>query len=221
MGYIEFVGLPGSGKSSVVDGIRAQLPARDFAFPIQGVQERERFQRSVLRAFGAMAGIFDDSVRHLCNSLLQGRLPRNLSELKGCLNFLWLARAVSQTKGSTKKVILTEGLLQAWWGLRVRQLLNDSTIDTVLHFMEQHSCRVIYLDCDVSVLRHRLDARSQNSYLDKVASSDGAVTEAATVCGYITTRLQESNMPVYVVDSGGSSLSVTVDQCLQIVRNGR
>ena len=210
-GYVEFVGMPSSGKTSVVSGLLGVLPEAKYSFPIQQVQSAPWLRRSLQRVVGAGAGMYNQRVRNLFKSL-SPTYPATISELKAWINFLWLARSVQQSASTRRTPILTEGVFQAWWGLRVRGIVNDSSLSKVIDFADFNGCSIIWLFCDAKYIKQRISNRVHSSYSDNNKSDGEVLKESMQVIKFILERVERQGINVTRIDTGEQSLSASIQK---------
>lgn len=215
--YIEFFGIPSSGKTSVVDGLEKVLSIEKYCFPVQQVQTASWLMRSLQRVVKAGLGVLHSRrVRNLFTSLSSSG-PSTVGEFKACVNFLWLAYSVEQSANKEKMSILTEGIFQAWWGLRVRGIVSNSSLAKVINFARSHGCRIVWLSCDLSTVRNRVSNRFQRSYVDNNKNSEEEIERSVQLVEFIIRKAIQEEIEVVKIDTGSQSLKKTVQKISNLV----
>ena len=166
MRLIEFAGLPGSGKTTIVNRL-----ASDLLFERETVYTRNKMMaddksamarhavraRYVLRGLMTRPGLFLGALR----LIRQDGQASLLSLAKVCWNFwcvlgwyLWLGR-----HAQSGVVLVDQGIIQAIWSVRFAAKRNEADWREFIASLPFEIDTVVVLWCDLAVVQERLSGR--------------------------------------------------------------
>lgn len=166
---VEFVGIPGAGKSTLASELARLL--RADSVPIRTpISEVNAIDSRPLRILRKSAEIGRYTLRHPYGTIGWLRTVRRLSDgsihdvAKVGFNWLFVAGCLTQRRSDRGVTIADQGLLQAYWST----ILGSSTpsVDDVHSIIETAfpdvPLLVVLVEVDTTVARQRLAARSDN-----------------------------------------------------------
>jgi hypothetical protein len=206
---IEFLGLPGSGKSTL-----SRLLAEHFVTCGQQVGEptytlaHELSHPARLRAKLRLVGSFIARHPHLAASdLLAIRRTRQASPSEAqklAFNWLYIASLCTDRPASSTVTILDQGIAQAVWSVALSARRKTwLKLLTRIRWCEAAAPHlVVRVHADPAILAPRLDARCQRaSRMDHLGGDLAALRRADAICDVITARVRATGIEVLDVVS--------------------
>ena len=164
---VEFIGLPGSGKSTIAHALAELLSARGFVVS-EPTWRNDHASRPAVRALRKASLAAAASVRgprragDLLRSLVQSRQPTRRELLQLAINALYLAETATQCARSEGIHVFDQGVLQQLWSVLYRA--GDSN-DAERYYAGQLAGRaaatwVVMIDTPLGAVQRRLLART-------------------------------------------------------------
>ena len=165
---IEFVGLPGAGKSTLAARVIDQLNAHNFSVrsPVAAINDRAAPVRILSKlSHVGMTGIFSPKVTF--NSLRAtgfGRLGSSSDARSTLFNWLFVHALVARRRRTERLVILDQGLFQAYWSACLSEpaALRATIRDEVVQIYRDRPLLIVDVQASPEILADRLSDREPN-----------------------------------------------------------
>ena len=167
---VEFIGLPGSGKSTIAHALADLL--RDRGEPVSeptwhNDHASRRPMRALRKASLALSASMRDRARarELVDWVRNSRQPTTRETVKLVVNALYLAEATERCARAQGVHIFDQGLLQELWSVLYRARQNENLERRCADQMVMCGARlnVVIVDAPLGVLQRRLEARTQGA----------------------------------------------------------
>lgn len=227
MRVVEFVGLPGSGKTTLARTIAATLRASgvDVLEPVARVNELGRARRGVTKfAYCAREGLrAPAATAALARLVAESRQP-NLALAAKNLTNLVLQRALAIPARPADVVIHDQGVFQSLWSLNL-QARNPPLLDAALYARVAGGARrrlVVFLDADVARVLERLSMRSDVGRFARTTDASPDLSSLSVELLEQLFRFAESlsahhELAVARIDNRSSGLDAAVGAVLRVV----
>lgn len=183
MSIVEFVGLPGSGKSRIAGLAAAELRRRGLAVdePVARIHQRSRITRSLLKTRLALDEALRSPAitRELSLALVRSGQPAS-SLPSNVLNVLF-QRALSRRARPPGLHLFDQGTLQAIWSLALeaeRPLFEPWLYEALC--LDHGARLVVFLDADAACVLQRLSPRRRPGRFFEAARVDRRFAERST-----------------------------------------
>lgn len=167
---VEFIGLPGSGKSTIAHALADLLRERGESVS-EPTWRNDHATRRPLRALRkatlALAAAARDGAhaRALVEWVASSRQPTRGETLRLAINALYVAETTERCARSQGVHIFDQGLLQQLWSLLYRATHNEDLERRCAEQLAMCGARlhVVIVEAPLGVLQRRLEARTQGA----------------------------------------------------------
>ena len=175
---VEFIGLPGSGKSTIARKVHFELIKSGIscALPVLDIDEQKSgLKRAILKLYySALAAVsvplFTAQVVHTCLFSQQ----KTAKDLNKCLrNFLVFRILLNKYRKSRDVFLFDESLLQAIWSLGLgNKDINLNKYIPIIYTEKTAPDLLIYTKCLPETIFKRVRKRNDNGRFQKLISAD-------------------------------------------------
>jgi thymidylate kinase len=193
---VEFLGLPGAGKSALSSRVAARLAARgrDVAQPSFDLNHR---MGAVRRRATRLALACGEALAHPARARASARTiaataPVDRGDFGRNLTAWLLAQALMRRHAPGRVTLLDQGLFQAIWSIQWSAARPLSAPDALIDSGLTHPLTVVVVESTAALVRERLSARRQRASRLERDLSDGALARAVAIVEDTRTLLQRA-----------------------------
>lgn len=201
---VEFLGLPGCGKSTLSRNVGELLVARglridETTYDLDHRRPTLARQRAKLAFSASFAAHKPGTALADVLSILGTRQASLSDMIKVSVNWLYISSVAAARQASPVVTILDQGIAQAVWSiaLSARRGAWVELLSPTRRRIAAAPDLVVRVRADLETIGKRLDARRERiSRLDKLGRDRHALQRAEAICDVITTRLRAIGIPV-------------------------
>lgn len=167
---IEFFGLPGSGKSTIVNNLIKEVNISNLSYInlIHNISKKNKLLRIVYKIYILIKELIYHPIitLKLSHRILKTKQNGILDYIKVLVNYFYIINIYRTSKNKNKKIILSQGIFQAIWSIAI-SAKNQIDIEQLIEGVELPDL-VVIVKIDYSLMKKRLELRKGNqSRLEK------------------------------------------------------
>jgi adenylate kinase family enzyme len=185
--FIEFIGLPASGKTTIAKEIYKRLNnSKVVIFPLKTLYEKKLIKRNLYK-FGSVAlyCLHHLSVlRNVISIIVDSKQRRKLDNFRLSFNLLFFLSVRERYKNEKRIVIFDEGFVHHVWAVSVNSKCKN------LHVLFKNIIKkidvTIKVECPVELIQSRMKTRKDNNerHLDFINNIDEINTVMKNIIEY-------------------------------------
>lgn len=195
---IEFIGTPGSGKSTiclkVYEKLRKNYNVLNFSYELGKKKKKERILKKALLS---LYFIFRDFRLAIKISLMSLELPNKKEGIKILFNFLYLYGLLEKEKLKYDYILLDQGIIQGMWSYFISlEKYSEVLIENWLDILKitKYDCMAVRIEASDTNIIKRLNERagkqSRFEKIDDVMLLKKKVTESALLLNNLYFKLK-------------------------------
>ncbi|MGC5327276.1 hypothetical protein [Brevibacillus sp. SYSU BS000544] len=164
---IEFLGLPGAGKTTLTTKLTPLL--QELGIAIHEPSFKRRNGKSGKRILVKLHMVITELIFHFRFTLLSicyilmSKQTSWRDTFTTCFNWLFCAGIIRQNSLHTKPILLDQGIFQALWSIRYSCLYEPVSLELLLNSLICMPFIVVVLNTDPTIIRKRLHERPGSS----------------------------------------------------------
>lgn len=227
MPIVEFVGLPGAGKTSLSRATAAALRARGLRVsePVTRLNELAAGRRAAtkLASCTRQAARAPATAATLVRLVAASRQPSWALAVKNLINLL-LQQELSRAAPAGHVALHDQGVFQALWSLEL-EAQNPPRLDAALYARlagDAGPRLVVFLDSDAVRVLERLSTRSDSGRFAKTANARPGLSSVSVellerLYGYATRISEQGGFAVARIDNRERGLAEATEEAVRIV----
>ncbi len=207
---VEFIGLPGSGKTTIAKNVYFQksIALRKIRYPLFFLYRKSWFKRNIIKSFKVTKYVLCNYFKSI--SILKSIYDTNQNSIIQIIrlyfNFMFLLATYGEFKECDDVIIFDEGLLHFMWAI---QYASENQLDSIniRQFMDYgiQPDVVVKIDCDANTVFERLILRGPKTRLDKEVNLLCKIKESIDKFDYILSNLKslklDSRIDIVSIDN--------------------
>lgn len=161
--YIEFISLPGSGKSTISNSLVMELNKYDLNYnnATFNISRKNKILRVLYKFYFCLIIFFKENAifKKSLKKIIKTNQKTLVDLIKVTTNYFYVYGVITDARSKSKKIVLDQGIIQAIWSInysannriKLSELLNDNVQPNY----------IIQVECKLDIIKERLKKRKK------------------------------------------------------------